>query len=180
MIRYLVNYFLKIAKEHNEVNGFTYGYPDKVLGNGEDFYPHIYLEEPLYISTNKVTNGTVDVVVNIDVLCNDKRESKLKNQRKAEKICYDIITYINTKENTIGLKVGSYSMLSLSNYTDDASYGIRITLDCTAYNEINYCEYNFDEDNDLMTEDILNDIKTENPSACNTSFTFKLNDINFE
>ena len=182
MIRYIVNYFLKAAKEHNEVNGFTYGYPDKVLGNGDDFYPHIYLEEPIYISSGKISEGVVSIELNLDILCNDKRESKIKNQRKAEKICYDIISYINTKENTIGLKIGSWSMLSLSNFTDDASFGVRVSLNCTAYNELNYCtvDDNFDEDNNLMEEDILDEIKTEDPVACNTSFTFKLNDIKFK
>lgn len=182
MIKYIVKYLLKAAKENKKLVGFTYGYPDKVLGNGEDFYPHLYVEEPLYIRTGKVESGTVGVTINLEVLTNDKRENKTQNQRIAEKIAYELIEYINSGENKVGLKVGSYSILSLSNYTDDSSFGVRVTLDCTAFNPINYCDVieEFTEDGTLIDDNVLNKIDIKEPEACNTDFTFKLNDIKFD
>lgn len=182
MIKYIVKFLLKAAKENKKLRGFTYGYPDKVLGNGEDFYPHLYLEEPLYINSGKVESGSVDVTINLEILTNDKREIKIQNQRIAEKICYELISYINSSDNKIGLKVERYSVLGLSNYTDDSSFGVRVSLYCRAYNPINYCDVieEFTEDGTLIDDNVLNKIDIKEPEACNTDFTFKLNDIKFD
>lgn len=179
MIKTILDYLYITSGKEKNLNTFHYNYPDKILGNGDDIYPLILVEEPIKIDNYDISSlyGNT-VTVNVQILVNSKENSKVENQESAEQILNNLIAYI--KEDNV-MKIKNYSTLYLSNYTDDASFGIRATITASIKSEIDLCDYlsNFDDTKIFSTSSKLYDINTDSPTECSTTFSYRLPKFNF-
>lgn len=172
MIKNIVEAFWHASQYHKEVNGFAYEIPSKIVGNGEDLYPMVVLEEPVRISPSfKV--GVSQATINVTVTTNEDG-SKVGNQAKCEKILYDIIAYVN-EYLSYRVTVNSADIVSLSKYNDDSTDGVRATLQVAVFNDYNVCiEDKFDTSKEFDDNSPLPDINTSSAEGCNNLFNAKL------
>lgn len=192
MINNIVNTFYTLAKEHKLIRTFKYDNLSKTLGIGEDKYPLMILEEPIYISNKTILNGSVSVTVNFDILLTlqqlENYNIKQPTPQDAENIAYHIALNMiaklrqdrNDDENPSEVSVISYSFLTLEHFGDDAAYGVRCTLNLSVDNDIALCDIDehFDENKEINISNLLSDIDMNNPLGC-VEFNYKLPKISF-
>lgn len=187
MLNKIVNTFYILAKEHKLIRTFKYDSLSKSLGIGNDKYPLLFLNEPIYISNKSVTNGQLNVTVNFEVLLTlqqlENYNIKQPTPQDAENIAYHIALNMiaklrqdrNDDENPSDITVLSYSFLTLERFGDDAAYGVRCTLNLAVDNDITLCDIDehFDENKEIDISNLLSDIQTDNASGC-VEFNYKL------
>lgn len=162
------------AGTNKKLNTFIYDYPSKVLGDGEDKYPAIIIEEPLVFNISDVSNASTNLSINLQILVG-RDTNKLVGQQKAETILEEMIYKINSEDY---LAINNYSIITLSRYTDDDIYGVRATLDCTLLQDFDTCSDEFDPEKVFTKDNLLEDIDTTDPTSCNSSFQYRLPNIN--
>lgn len=176
MIATIVTEIERAAKAHKDLNGFTYDLPSKVLGTGERFYPHLFLESPIVSGDfDTETGGVVTYTANICVLCFGG--DALSLQTKAENILYQIVSEINRNE-VIDIK--TISVMGLTRYSDDNTNGVRATLSVDVINDYSRCDVEgvFDYTKEFKQHGELPEISTNGATGCETEYHGKLKKIN--
>lgn len=192
LIKSIVDTFYLIAKEHKLVRSFVYDRVSKVGGLGDENHPQFLLEDPIYIGTSTITGGSIPILVNFDIIMtpqafenyNVKQLSESECQSVAMDIALNIlarlrdmlVNYTNYEDRQYeGLKIVDYSIQTLRYWYDNSSSGVRVSLNMSAENPINFCdiEEHFDKDKEFAINNLLSDIDTDGASACVT-FDYKL------
>ena len=68
IIKKIIDTFRDLSREHKLVRSFEYNRVSKNMGTGEQIYPRVLLEDPIYVGDAKVMDGTVLVTVSFDLL----------------------------------------------------------------------------------------------------------------
>ena len=191
MIKQIVELFYKVAEQHKLVRSFKYARLSKEAGTGEDNHPLLFLEDPIYVGSSSSKEGTVKVTVNFDVVIipqafsnfNVKQLSVEDCQSVSESIALNVIAKIRDMYghyeeygiDFVAMPV-EWSFVTLRQWYDDKSAGVRCTLVLSCKNPINFCdlEEHFDEKKKFNISDLLSDIDTDNAEGCSATFDYKL------
>lgn len=178
MIKQVYDLVKELATKHRLIRGFKYDQLSKGAGIGEDNTPLVFLEMPIYFDTYKVMDGSIPCTFNIDIVLNPQALENYNVRQLTDVSCQEIASqiaqqfiarmknlYLND-ESTVNVQ--SYSILTLQRWYDDASYGVRLTVNATIVNEINFCmdEDYFDEKKELDENTILPEIDTDDAQCC--------------
>lgn len=188
MISNIHNTFKELARQHSAIKGFYCGKVSKSLGTGEQLYPLVFLEDNMSIATSKIDQAILNVNVNFQVLmapqANDNQYTVIECESICEKISQQILLKIKAdkKAGLTEIGVASFNTMTVSNWYDDKSAGVRVSCLLQIPNEINYCELDdFDPEGTLSKTDLLSDIDTTGAENCKgTSYTaYKFPRINY-
>ena len=69
IIKKIVDTFYKLSKEHKLVRSFIYDRISKKKGTGEQLYPQVFLEDPIYINKSQPLQRQIPIQVNFDITC---------------------------------------------------------------------------------------------------------------
>jgi len=187
MIKNIIDTFYKLSKEHKLVRGFIYDRISKKKGTGEQLYPLVFLEDPIYIRASEPTDGKVPVQVNFDVTClpqafNNYNVNQL-TEEECQNVCHSIALNFVAKlrqdnkdfETRNGVTVIDYSFYTLRNWGDDNASGIRCTINLSVDSDIQLCDIDehFDPEKEFDLGRLLNDVDTDNAAGC-VQFDYKL------
>lgn len=185
MIKQVYDLILKISREHKLINSFKYEMLSKAAGTGEDATPLVFLEMPLYFGSVNIQDGTIPVTFNVDIILNPQALENFDVEQLTDVSCQEIASQIaqqfiarmrnlyNDDETTVNVQ--NYSILTLQRWYDDASYGVRLTVNATVINEINFCmddDY-FDKEKEFKKDNLLEHIDTEDAAGC-SELSYKL------
>lgn len=190
IIKKIIDTFYNLSKEHKLVRSFAYGNVSKKKGTGEQMYPEVLLEDPIYVQFSEPLDGQVPVQVNFDVTCLPQAFNnfnvKQLDEAECQNICHQIaLSFISklrfdnkdfTKPVYNGIQVENYSFLTLRHWGDDDAAGVRCTLNLMVDSDIQLCDIDehFDPDKEFDIDVLLNDIDTDNPVSCDATFNYKL------
>ena len=187
IIRNIIDTFYGLSKEHKLVRSFIYDRISKKKGTGEQLYPSVFLEDPIYIRSSKPMDGKVPVQVNFDITClphafNNYNVKQL-TEEECQNICHQIALHFVAKlrqdnrewETRNGVEVNDYSFITLRNWGDDNASGIRCTLNLLVDSDIQLCDIDehFDPEKEFDLGRLLDDVDTDNAAGCVT-FDYKL------
>ena len=190
IIKKIVDTFYKLSKEHKLVRSFIYDRISKKKGTGEQLYPSVFLEDPIYINKSQPLQRQIPIQVNFDITClphafNNYNVEQL-TEEQCQNVCHEIaLSFISKirqdnknilKDNYQGIEIDEYSFLTLRNWSDDNASGIRCTLNLLVDSDIQLCDIDehFDPEKEFDLGNILKDINTDDPVSCNATFDYKL------
>lgn len=187
MIKNIIDTFYKLSKEHKLVRSFIYDRVSKKKGTGEQMYPQVFLEDPIYIKPSAPIDGKIEVQVNFDITClpqafNNYNVKQL-TEEECQNVCHSIALNFVAKlrqdnkewETRNGVEVNNYSFYTLRNWGDDNASGIRCTINLLVDSDIQLCDIDehFDPEKEFDLGKLLNDVDTDNAAGCVT-FDYKL------
>lgn len=187
MIKNIIDTFYKLSKEHKLVRSFIYDRVSKKKGTGEQMYPQVFLEDPIYIKPSAPIDGKIEVQVNFDITClpqafNNYNVKQL-TEEECQNVCHSIALNFVAKlrqdnkewETRNGVEVSNYSFYTLRNWGDDNAAGIRCTINLLVDSDIQLCDVDehFDPEKEFNLGKLLNDVDTDNAAGCVT-FDYKL------
>lgn len=185
MIKQVYDLILRISREHKLINSFKYEMLSKAAGTGEDATPLVFLEMPLYFGSVNIQDGTIPVTFNVDIILNPQALENFDVEQLTDVSCQEIASQIAQQfiarmrnlymDDETTVNVQNYSILTLQRWYDDASYGVRLTVNATVINDINFCmdgDY-FDQDKEFKKDNLLKPIDTEDASGC-SELSYKL------
>ena len=187
IIRNIIDTFYGLSKEHKLVRSFIYDRISKKKGTGEQLYPSVFLEDPIYIRSSKPMDGKVPVQVNFDITClphafNNYNVKQL-TEEECQNVCHQIALHFVAKlrqdnkelETRNGVEVKDYSFITLRNWGDDNAAGVRCTLNLLVDSDIQLCDIDehFDPEKEFDLGRLLDDVDTDNAAGCVT-FDYKL------
>lgn len=193
IIKKIVDTFYKLSKEHKLVRSFIYDRISKKKGTGEQLYPQVFLEDPIYINKSQPLQRQIPIQVNFDITClphafNNYNVEQL-TEEQCQNVCHEIaLSFISKirqdnknilKDTFQGIEIDEYSFLTLRNWGDDNASGIRCTLNLLVDSDIQLCDIDehFDPEKEFDLGNILKDINTDDPVSCNATFDYKLPNI---
>lgn len=167
MISELIQFLLQTAYKHKSVN--YVGYKRELDINDQHNTPsfQFLIESDSGFLENQIVEGIITLRLNMDIIgFVGKDASVLDIQDEATHIGFDFIEYIKNQSD-FPLEVHDFSFLSLTEYTDDNSSGIRLTIQFVIPSPINLCEYenNFEE----KEEPIVEHLDLSNGDECTES-----------
>lgn len=185
MIKQVYDLILRISREHKLINSFKYEMLSKAAGTGEDATPLVFLEMPLYFGSVNIQDGTIPVTFNVDIILNPQALENFDVEQLTDVSCQEIASQIAQQfiarmrnlymDDETTVNVQNYSILTLQRWYDDASYGVRLTVNATVINEINFCmddDY-FDKEKEFKKDNLLKHIDTEDAAGC-SELSYKL------
>lgn len=149
MINSIIDVLRTTALKHKAVN--TFKYQSSVYNNSQNNYKNyqIYVDD-VTMSELNITTNIFKVTLDIYILSTPYEDKPvIEVQTDAYTIACDMMAYIDTRDEYDGImSIYDYSILTLSNYTDDNSAGVKLTLVISVPNPVNLCEFeeNFEED----------------------------------
>lgn len=192
MINNIVKTFYILAKEHKLIRSFKYERLSKGAGIGEENYPQVFLEDPIYISDSTLTDGSVKAEVNFDIVMTPQAFENYHKRQLTEQDCQNIahtialsfISRLNNMDENYDLYEDknlnrltplTWNFVTLRHWYDNDAAGVRCTLLLSMDNPINLCdvEENFDEDKSFDLDSKLSKIDTNDANGC-TNFDYKL------
>ena len=195
MINKIVNVFYQLAKAHKLIRSFRYDRVSKGAGIGEESLPQFFLEDPIYISNGTTSGGSVEAMVNFDIIMapqafenyNVKQLTEQECENVAAAIAFNIISRIRNiskYHEDYGniefdrLTVLNYSLTTLRYWYDNKASGVRVTLNLSMPNPLEFCdvEEHFNDDKEFAMDKLLSDIPTDNAEGC-VNFGFKLSNF---
>lgn len=185
MLKELIDIIKDTALRHKGV--CTFRYQDAVYNNAQNGYKpyQVYLSNTSFHNLN-ITTNIFTVEFNLYILAQPTKDvdGVLYVQNQAYTIAADIVAYLDNSEDYKGvISMHDYSMMTLANYTDDNSAGVRLSITLEVPSPVNLCEigenfnekpYEEEDDNAIdsvsgytRTDPIINDIKTITlPKGC--------------
>lgn len=195
MVKQIVELFYKLSKEHILINSFKYDLPSKTLGVGEDNYPLCLLEQPILLDASNLNASYVRVNLDFQILFAKQnldnfdipKPSVMDSQSLAYQIALTYIAKIKAiskaidSDEYINMEVLDYSIVTLTNHTDDDCDGVRCTLNLNMRNPINFCDLSmFDENKEFEVTEYLPKIDTDDAEGCNGKFVYKFPKFNLD
>ena len=191
IIKQIVNTFYNLAEKHKLVRSFTYDRVSKKKGTGEQLYPMVFLEDPIYLNKSQPLQRQIPVQVNVDITMlpqafnnfNVRQLTEVECQNLCHQIALSFVSKIRQDNKNIfdrqGLEIDNYSFITLRNWGDDNASGIRMTLNLLVDSDIQLCDIDehFDPDKEFNLSDLLDDIDTDDATGC-VQFDYKLPKIN--
>ena len=187
IIKQIVNTFYNLAEKHKLVRSFTYDRVSKKKGTGEQLYPMVFLEDPIYLNKSQPLQRQIPVQVNVDITMlpqafnnfNVRQLTEVECQNLCHQIALSFVSKIRQDNKNIfdrqGLEIDNYSFITLRNWGDDNASGIRMTLNLLVDSDIQLCDIDehFDPDKEFNLSDLLDDIDTDDATGC-TNFSYKM------
>ena len=170
IIKKIIDTFYQLSKEHKLVRSFVYNRVSKAKGTGEQLYPQVFLEDPIYIRAAEPLQGKIPVQVNFDITCLPQAFNNLNTRQLTEEecqnVCHQIALHFVAKLRELNRDF---------NTRNDDSSGVRCTLDLLVDNDIQLCDLDehFDPDKEFDLGKLLADVDSENAAGCVT-FDYKL------
>lgn len=191
IIKQIVNTFYNLSEKHKLVRSFIYDRVSKKKGTGEQLYPMVFLEDPIYLNKSQPLQRQIPVQVNIDITMlpqafnnfNVRQLTEVECQNLCHQIALSFVSKIRQDNKNIfdrqGLEIDNYSFITLRNWGDDNASGIRMTLNLLVDSDIQLCDIDehFDPDKEFNLSDLLDDIDTDDATGC-VQFDYKLPKIN--
>lgn len=178
MVKRIYDLVERLAREHKLVNTFKYDMLSKAAGSGEDLYPLVFLEMPIYFNNMVTQGGIIKATFNIDIVLNPQALHNFEIPQLRGSDCQEIASQIAQQfvarmrnlrlEGETNITVADYSIMTLQRWYDDASYGVRLTVNANVENEISFCmddDY-FDENKEFTKDEILPSVDTNDASGC--------------
>lgn len=171
MIAKIHNTLKELARRHNAIKGFYVGKVNRVLGTGEQFYPMVFLEDNMAVERSKIDDALLNVNVNFQVLMlpHTEEKSTIECESICERIAQQFLLKLKADKKAALSDIGvrSFSVMSVSDWYDDKSAGVRVSCTLQMPNEINYCELDdFDEEGKLSESDLFSEIDTTGAEDC--------------
>ena len=166
MLKDVIEILKNISLRHKGVRTFRYQGND--FNNAQNNYKtfQVYVDD-ISLHELNITTNIFKATFEIYILSQPNGESGntvLDVQNNAYTIACDIMAYIDTKEEFQGiLSVYDYSLLTLAEYTDDRSSGVKLTLTLEMPSPVNLCtlDDNFNDEPYEDDEDMEIDIDKE-------------------
>lgn len=166
MIKDFVTLFKDLALRHKGIR--TFKYQDKIYNNAQNNHKtfQVYLDTVSMHNLNITTNiFTSEFEMYILGQPNGEEGNKIEDvQTYAFTIAVDILGALDAWDEYKGvLSLYDYSILTLSNYTDDASSGVKLSIVLATPSPLNLCtlEDNFNDEPYEEKEDAPIDIPTQ-------------------
>lgn len=138
MLKELVDAIKSTAEHIKNIKTFRYEGRDLINTQNNNSTIQVIVEDDIY-SEYILTKDILKVTVNIDILDNVFQEQdKLDIHDNCNKIAVVLMKLLETKYKNI-INVYDFSIMTLSNYTDDDLYGVRLTLMLHMPSPINAC-----------------------------------------
>lgn len=153
MYRDIINYILKVLLRHKGVFQVKYQGRSYINQQNNNKYLQGVIENNPYIQHN---NDVLEGTININILGQPKDNTDiLRIQNDCFQVGVEAIAYM-MQDPTMKhlLLIRDWDYLFLTNFTDDNSAGVRLSLDIILPDPIDYCILT---DNFLTEEDMLND-----------------------
>lgn len=178
MFQQIVDYTLKIFASHIEVNSVKYKKRILINAQNNERYLQVICEDNAYFEFIK-TNGQLRLILNYDVLGQPKNDSDtLPLQNLCFTVAAKVVAYIkNDYQYKHLLHIDDMSYLFLSNFTDDNSCGVRLTLEMVVPNPVDLCTYLDEFDFDNIEVEESDDIDLDIPSYSEEDSELNLNPI---
>lgn len=141
MVKELIDYLLNIAYKHISVN--YVGYKREININDSHNKPsfQFIIENDNPLIEKQIIEGIITMRLDIDIIGFVSQDvSVIEIQDEALHIALDFMEYIKNN-GEYGLDIRDYSILGLSEFTDDNSSGVRLSIKLVIPNPINLCEY---------------------------------------
>lgn len=193
MINNIIKTFYILAKEHKLIRSFKYDRLSKGAGIGEENYPQVFLEDPIYINDVTLNDGSVKAQVNFNIVMTPQAFENYHKRQLTEEDCQNVahaiaLSFIarlkNMDENyelyedknLDRLSPLSWSFITLRNWYDNKAAGVRCSLLLSMDNPINFCdvEENFDDEKKFDLGSKLSNINTNGAQGCQENFDYKL------
>lgn len=193
IINAIVNTFYLLAKEHKLIRSFKYDRVSKGAGIGEEMHPQFLLEDPITIGNGTTSGGSVPTMVNFDIIMTPQAFNNYNVKQLTEQECQSVamdiaMNIISRLRNMVKyhddfgnkeyeyLTVQSYNVMTLRHWFDNDASGVRVTLNLTIENPLNFCdvEEHFDPNKEFDMDKLLSDIPTDNVGGCITTWSYKL------
>ena len=185
MINKIYNLVHEVAEKHKLIRSFRYDELSKAAGTGEDDCPLVFLEMPIWYGEVGVMQGVVPCTFNVDIVLNpqalenyDIRQlSPLSCQQIASQVAQQMVARMRNLyvAGLSEVNVVNYSIITLQRWYDDASYGVRLTVNANVVNDIAFCSDDdyYDEGKEFSKETLLPNIDTEDAQGC-VGLSYKL------
>lgn len=191
-INSIVKTFYLLAREHKLVRSFKYDRLSKGAGIGDENMPQFFLEDPISVGNGTTSGGSVPILVNFDIIMTpqafENYNVKQLTEAECQSVAFDIaINIISQLRNMVKyhdqfqdkeyeyLTLRTYNIMTLRNWYDNQASGVRVTLNLTMENPINFCDLDehFDPNKEFEVDKLLSDIPTTDVGGC-VSFDYKL------
>lgn len=158
MLNQLIDYIGSIALRHKAVKSYKYQRREMINQQNNNAYIQVITEDNAFFQ-NIITQNIFTVTFNIDVIGFPKDDAEILSiQNDCFTVANEIVAYIEQDDTFMGqLSIHDYDYLLLSHFTDDASAGVRLSLELVIPNPINLCTYldNFNDEIPTVEEKTL-------------------------
>lgn len=158
MLEQIINYIGSVALKHKAVNTFKYQNRSLINQQNNNAYMEVVIEDNSYLQ-QIITQNIFTMTTNINILGFPKDDTEILDvQSVAMQIAVEIMAYIEQDQTFLGqLSIHDYDILLVSHFSDDASAGVRLSLELVIPNPLNICTYldNFDEETDIVEKSTL-------------------------
>lgn len=155
MYEYIINQILTMALRHKSVSEAKYQGKSYINAQNNNGYIQFIIEDNPYAQLlRSLPHQPLTLTVNIDVLAFPKKDYTVLNaQSDTAQVCYDVIAYLERQHDKY-MTPYDYSLLGLSDFTDDNAAGQRLTLEMIMPKPIDFCSLadNFDEEEPTVEE----------------------------
>ncbi len=191
MINQIVELFYDLSRQHKLIKSFKYDQLSKGMGVGDELMPHVFLEQPIFVSETNLTNGVVPVTVNFDIVITPQllqNYGVYPSCEAGQNLCYriglnfiaKIRQYISENDDLLKGIVG-WTVMTLKHWSDNDADGVRFSLVLNVKNLINFCDVDahFDPDKEFTIEEPLEKIDTAGAEGCGVFSDKKLPKFNW-
>lgn len=158
MLEQIVNYIGSVGLRHKAVKTFKYQKRSLINQQNNNGYIELIIEDNAYLQ-QVITQNIFTATFNVDILGFPKDDTEILSiQSLCMQIAVEIMAYIEQDTTFLGqLSIHDYDILLVSHFTDDASAGIRLSLELVIPNPINLCSFmdNFDENVEIVEKPTL-------------------------
>lgn len=140
MYKEIIDYLLEIALRHKAVKTAKYQSRSLINQQNNNGYMQVVIEDDVFAQFH-IASNIYTMTFNIDVLdFIDANNSPLEAHTDTFQVANEFISFIENDEKYNALiSVYDYSMLTLSHFTDDNAFGVRVTLELEVPNPVNMC-----------------------------------------
>lgn len=158
MLEQIVNYIGSVGLRHKAVKTFKYQKRSLINQQNNNGYIELIIEDNAYLQ-QVITQNIFTATFNVDILGFPKDDTEILSiQSLCMQIAVEIMAYIEQDTTFLGqLSIHDYDILLVSHFTDDASAGVRLSLELVIPNPINLCSFmdNFDENVEIVEKPTL-------------------------
>lgn len=159
MLEQIVNYIGSVGLKHKAVKTFKYQKRSLINQQNNNGYIELIIEDNAYLQ-QVITQNIFTATFNVDILGFPKDDTEILGiQSLCMQIAVEIMAYIEKDGTFLGkLSIHDYDILLVSHFTDDASAGVRLSLELVIPNPINLCSFmdNFNENVEIVEKPTLN------------------------
>lgn len=138
MIKFLVDSIKEVAEHIKGVQFFNYSGVDKINAQNNNHTIQLWVEDDIY-TEYLVTKDIVKMTVNIDIL--DKLYQGDLKQDVHDNTYKIGVVLLKLLESSFQdkISINDYSIMTLSDYSDDELYGVRLTISLFMPSPITVC-----------------------------------------